>query len=129
VTYTLQVVDSRAKGAARAGALDRLRKEHALRRLADLVRGNPRDDRVRWAVDEIARLDDMVATIRTPRSGTWRARGGRFQGPVEIGPFGRAVHRWSCLIGPRPGSTITLAYFGHSADKRARLVKVHAPPE
>jgi hypothetical protein len=188
-----QAIDSLAKDAARATALERLRKEHALRRLVELIGGNPRGEHVSWAVNEIsrllaeefpadryecgvgpsdlesqllagvrerrpvilafveredandglcawkihlaeiagygARLDDTLATIRTSGSGTWRARGGTMLGPREIGPFGRAVHRWSCVKGLWPDSTISLSFCGQAADGRGRPLTIHAPLE
>ncbi len=188
-----RAIDSLAKDAAGAAALERLRKEQTLRRLAESIGSNPGSEHVSWAVNEIsrllaeefpadryecvvgpselesqllagirekrpvilafveredvndglctwkihlaeiagygARLDDTVATIRTPGSGTWRARGGTMLEPREIGPFGRAVHRWSCVKGLWPNSAISLAFCGQSADGRGRPLRIHAPLE
>jgi hypothetical protein len=74
-----------------------------------------------------ARIHDVVASIRTPRDGTWRA-GSDLKGPLQIPPFGRATHQWSCLIGPWGGSRVTLTVLGSYGEK-GQLLAIHSQPQ
>ena len=71
-----------------------------------------------------ARIERMVPTIHTPQQGVFRAPGGNLNQPLEIEPFGRATHQWSCWAGPWRDSTVALNYFGAAADDD-RVFPIH----
>ncbi len=71
-----------------------------------------------------ARIERMVPTVHTPERGVFRAPGGNLERPLEIEPFGRATHQWSCWAGPWRGGTVALNYFGASSAD-GRLVPIH----
>lgn len=71
-----------------------------------------------------ARIEDLVATIKTPDGSVWRGQSGLRQNVLLIPPFGRVQHRWSCPLGLWRGSTVRLAYFGFYGSSD-RLLSVH----
>ncbi len=71
-------------------------------------------------------ISNMLSSIKSPHIGTWRARGS-LKEPLYLEPFGRGSRMWSCLSKPWQGSSVTLAFFGHTRDPRRRLVSVRIP--
>jgi hypothetical protein len=73
-----------------------------------------------------ATISDMLASIKSPDIGTWRAHNSLKQ-PLQLEPFGRASRLWSCSSKPWQGCSISLSFFGHSNDNHRRLVSVRTP--
>ncbi len=75
-----------------------------------------------------ATISDMLSSIKSPDIGTWRTHSS-FKEPLYLEPFGRGSRLWSCLSKPWEGSSVTLAFFGHTQDPRRRLVSVRTPTQ
>jgi hypothetical protein len=71
-------------------------------------------------------ISNMLSSIKSPDIGTWRAHSS-LKEPLYLEPFGRGSRLWSCLSKPWEGSSVTLAFFGHTYDHRRRLVSVRTP--
>ena len=71
-------------------------------------------------------ISNMLSSIKSPDIGTWRAHGS-LKEPLYLEPFGRGSRLWSCLSKPWEGSSVTLAFFGHTNDHPRRLVSVRTP--
>jgi hypothetical protein len=75
-----------------------------------------------------ATISDMLSNIKSPDIGSWRAHSS-FKEPLCLEPFGRGSRLWSCLSTPWEGSSVNLAFFGHTNDHPRRLVSVHTPTQ
>jgi len=73
-------------------------------------------------------ISNMLSSIKSPDIGTRRAQSS-FKEPLYLEPFGRGSRLWSCLSKPWEGSSVTLAFFGHTQDHRRRLVSVRIPTQ
>jgi hypothetical protein len=75
-----------------------------------------------------AKIDSMVATVRSSASGTLKARD-RLEQPLTIPPFGTATHTWQSLFGSWRDSSIRLCYSGYSQGERGGSVVVQCPEQ
>ena len=73
-------------------------------------------------------ISDMLSSIKSPDIGTWRTHGS-LKEPLYLEPFGRGSRLWSRLSKPWEGSSVTLAFFGHTNDHPRRLVSVRIPAQ
>ncbi|MGD0516698.1 MAG: hypothetical protein ABSA26_04115 [Thermoguttaceae bacterium] len=73
-------------------------------------------------------ISDMLSSITSPDIGTRRAHSS-LKEPLYLEPFGRGSRLWSCLSKPWEGSSVSLAFFGHTNDHRRRLVSVRTPTQ
>jgi hypothetical protein len=73
-------------------------------------------------------ISDMLSSIKSPEIGTWRSHN-NLKEPLYLEPFGRGSRLWSRLGRPWEGSSVTLAFFGHTNDHRRRLVSVRMPEQ
>jgi hypothetical protein len=73
-------------------------------------------------------ISNMLSSIKSPDIGTWRARSS-LKEPLYLEPFGRDSRLWSCLSKPWEGSSVRLAFFGHTNDHRRHLVSVRIPTQ
>jgi hypothetical protein len=73
-------------------------------------------------------ISDVLSSIKSPDIGTWRAHSS-LKEPLFLEPFGRGSRLWSCLSKPWEGSSVTLAFFGHTNDPARRLVSVRTPTQ
>ena len=70
------------------------------------------------------RLKGMAPTVNAGAGGVWRAQGGDIEKPIDIAPFGRAEHVWSCYSGQWKNATVLLNYYGtYGAEKH--FFKLH----
>jgi hypothetical protein len=73
-------------------------------------------------------ISDMLSSIKSPDIGTWRAHCS-LKEPLHLEPFGRGSRLWSRSSKPWEGSSVTLAFFGHTNDHPRRLVSVRTPAQ
>jgi hypothetical protein len=71
-------------------------------------------------------ISNMLSSIKSPDIGTWRAHRS-LKEPLYLEPFGRGSRLWSCSSKPWEGSSVSLAFFGHTQDPRRHLVSVRTP--
>jgi hypothetical protein len=69
---------------------------------------------------------NMLSSVKSPDMGTWRSHR-ILKEPLYLEPFGRGSRLWSCSGRPWEGGSVTLAFFGHTNDRRRRLVTVRTP--
>jgi hypothetical protein len=73
-------------------------------------------------------ISNILSCISSPIIGTWRSNGS-LKETLFLEPFGRGSRLWSCLSKPWEGSSVKLAFFGHTADYPRRLVSVRIPAQ